>query len=40
MALKNLNLIEKIQIVENMNNKTHKCIYRNNQINLSAQEFE
>ena len=24
----------------NMKNKTHKCVPRNNQINLSAQEFE
>ena len=24
----------------NMKNKTHKCVPRNSQINLSAQEFE
>ena len=24
----------------NMKNKMHKCVLRNNQINLSAQEFE
>lgn len=24
----------------NMNNKTHKCVLRNSQINLSAQEME
>ena len=29
-----------MQNVMNMNNKTHKCVPLNNQINLSAQEFE
>lgn len=24
----------------NMNNKTHQCVPKNSQINLSAQEFE
>ena len=26
--------------MKNMKNKTHKCIPKNNQINLSAQEFK
>ena len=29
-----------MQNMMNMKNKTHKCVPRNNQINLSAQEFE
>lgn len=29
-----------MQDVMNMKNKKHKCVPRNNQINLSAQEFE
>lgn len=29
-----------MQNEKDMNNKTHKCVPKNDQINLSAQEFE
>ena len=40
LALKILDEVTKMQNKMNMKNETHKCVPRNSQINLSAQEFE
>ena len=40
LALKILDEVPKMQNKMNMKNETHKCVPRNSQINLSAQEFE